>query len=60
LPLLIIAAYATDRDAGKSKVVYHGIEWSRIMRHIWKRGVAEMSFVCIISLAAASNAGSAA
>jgi hypothetical protein len=29
------------RDAGKSMVHYQGIEWSRIMRHIWKRGEQE-------------------
>lgn len=27
-----------SRDAGKSMVDYKGIEWSRILRHVWKRG----------------------
>jgi hypothetical protein len=31
------------RDAGKSMVNYQGIAWSRIMRHVWKRGAPSRS-----------------
>eukprot|EP00879_Flechtneria_rotunda_P009517 GHRR01009961.1.p1 GENE.GHRR01009961.1~~GHRR01009961.1.p1 ORF type:complete len:908 (+),score=299.94 GHRR01009961.1:108-2726(+) len=27
----------TGRNAGKSQVLYHGVEWTRILRHVWKR-----------------------
>uniref|UniRef100_A0A383WNJ7 Inward rectifier potassium channel C-terminal domain-containing protein n=1 Tax=Tetradesmus obliquus TaxID=3088 RepID=A0A383WNJ7_TETOB len=27
----------SGKDAGKSRVMYHGVEWSRILRHVWRR-----------------------
>ena len=28
----------SGRDAGKSRVAYSGVEWARLMQHVWRRG----------------------
>eukprot|EP00882_Tetradesmus_deserticola_P020660 GHRQ01022322.1.p2 GENE.GHRQ01022322.1~~GHRQ01022322.1.p2 ORF type:complete len:161 (+),score=68.69 GHRQ01022322.1:755-1237(+) len=27
----------SGKDAGKSRVVYHGVEWTQIVSHVWRR-----------------------
>jgi hypothetical protein len=34
------------RETGKSCVLYEGIAWTRILRHVWKRGMDDMIHQC--------------